>query len=112
MISDAKVPVSRRVKPEKRARIRRYAEEHGLTYSAAEEQLLDSGLDAESGLEIAPVEVHTLFFGRTRPERAPIAVPGRDGSPFGDWDELESEWQRWRSRLGGPYTSWWAYWYI
>jgi hypothetical protein len=110
--SVAKTPISRRTKPAKRARIRRYAEQHGLTYSAAEERLLDHGLSAEVELEPAPTEVTALFFGRAGSERTPLAVPGRDGSPFAGWDELEREWHRWRTRMEGPPTSWWAHWYV
>jgi hypothetical protein len=110
--SNAKTAISRRTKPQKRARIRKYAEQNGLSYSAAEERLLDQGLSAELGLELAPVEVTALFFGRAGSDHAAIAIPGHRGSRFGDWDELEREWHRWRTRMEGPFTSWWAHFYV
>jgi hypothetical protein len=108
--SSAKTAVSRRIKPQKHARIRNYTDQHGLNYSQAEERLLDRGLEVEHSLELAGTEVQALFFGRV--DEAPLATPAAEGSPFADWDELEREWRRWRTRMTGPFTSWWAYWYL
>jgi hypothetical protein len=61
--SVAKTPISRRTKPAKRAQIRRYAEQHGLNYSQAEERLLDQGLSAEVGLERAETKARAAQVG-------------------------------------------------
>ena len=94
-LSNAKPTVSRRTGH--RDRVRRYAELHRLSYSAAEERLIGRQLEAESILgEELPPEVPALFFGEF------------DGTP--DWDDLERAWERWRSETRPPHTSWWAYW--
>jgi hypothetical protein len=113
--SQAKERVSRRTKPQKRDRIRKYAELHGLTYSAAEERLLDHGLSAEreTAKDILgptlPDEANALFWGDQ--DGAP-AEPGHKGSPFGSWDDLVAAWDHWRVETKPPHTSWWAYWRI
>jgi hypothetical protein len=105
--SQAKESISRRIAPEKRARIREYAERNRLSYSAAEEQLLDSGLAVDDPplLRVSP-EVETLFFGRSGSDEAPL------GEAFTSEEELEREWQRWRERIEPPHTSWWAFWRV
>ena len=115
MNSQAKAQVSRRTKARKRDRIREYADLHGLTYSAAEERLLDRGLSAEraTAQEIlgspAPPEVNALFWGD---QDGVHAEPGRKGSPFATWDDLVASWDHWRVETKPPHTSWWAHWRV
>ena len=49
MNSQAKERVSRRTKRPKRDRIRKYADEHGLTYSEAQERLLLPRFEGRAG---------------------------------------------------------------
>jgi hypothetical protein len=113
--SAAKEVISRRTPAKKRDRIRKYAEAHGLTYSAAEERLLDRGLSAERQTakdvlgDQLPPEANALFFGDQ--DGAP-AEPGRKGSPFATWDELVAAWDHWRGQTKPPHKSWWAHWSV
>jgi hypothetical protein len=110
--STAKPTVGRRTPARKRDQIRKYAELYGLNYSEAEERLLDRGLAAESDLASVSPEVEALFFGRLDDDGAPPVEPGRRGSLFATWDDLESEWQEWRDRIEPPHDSWWAFWRV